>query len=52
MTVPNEELCKKKRKLGMDLDKVDSEVRKMVMKPENIIPFLVPGRLVRIKHES
>lgn len=28
--------------------KVDKEIRKIVALPENVVPFLVPGRLVRI----
>lgn len=31
---------------------IKKEVKKIVMKPENILPFLVPGRLLHIKTEK
>ena len=39
---------KKKNQLSDHISKVDKEIRKIVMMPENIVPFLVPGRLVKI----
>jgi hypothetical protein len=30
------------------MSKVDKEIRKIVTLPENIVPFLVPGRLIKI----
>lgn len=30
------------------MKKVDSEIRKIFTLPENIVPFLVPGRLIRV----
>jgi len=30
------------------LKKVDAEIRKIVTLPENIVPFLVPGRLIKV----
>jgi len=32
--------------------KVEKEIRKIVALPENVVPFLVPGRLVRISIAS
>lgn len=34
------------------LSKVDREIRKIVALPENVVPFLVPGRLVKISIAS
>lgn len=34
------------------MNKVDKEIRKIVALPENVVPFLVPGRLVRISITS
>lgn len=31
---------------------MNDEIRKITTKPENIIPFLVPGRLIRVKTEQ
>jgi len=31
---------------------IDEEIRKIVVKPENIVPFLVPGRIIRIKTDK
>lgn len=47
--VEDEELIKKKQGLKEQSDQIKEEIRKIVVKPENIVPFLVPGRLVRIK---
>ena len=30
------------------MQKVDAQIRKIVALPENIVPFLVPGRLIKI----
>ena len=39
---------KERRKLEKQQVEVSSEVRKIVAEPENLVPFLVPGRLLRI----
>jgi ATP-dependent RNA helicase DOB1 len=31
---------------------LNEETRKIIFTPENIVPFLVPGRIIKIKHES
>ncbi len=30
------------------MKKLDNEIRKIVTLPENIVPFLVPGRLIKV----
>lgn len=35
--------------MGQQRIQLDDEINKIVTKPENIVPFLVPGRLVYIK---
>lgn len=47
--VEDEAIIKKKQDLKGKSDKIKEEIRKIVVKPENIVPFLVPGRLIRIK---
>lgn len=39
---------KKRKQLGEHVAKIEREIRKIVTLPENIVPFLVPGRLLRI----
>ena len=36
----------------MQREQVGREIRKIVSQPENIVPFLVPGRLIRIQVQS
>ena len=31
---------------------IDQEIKKIVVKPENIVPFLVPGRLIHVKTDK
>jgi len=31
---------------------IREEIRKIVTKPENIVPFLVPGRMLRVKTDT
>jgi ATP-dependent RNA helicase DOB1 len=50
--VQDEPLIKKKMKLKTQLSQIDEEIRKIVVKPENIVPFLVPGRLIHVKTEK
>ena len=49
LKVPSEDLIKKKKKLLDQAQKIDDEIRKIVVKEENIIPFLQQGRFIRIK---
>ena len=49
LKVPSEDLIKKKKKLMDQAQKIDEEIRKIVVKEENIIPFLQQGRFIRIK---
>lgn len=50
--VEDEALIKRKLKLKDQAKNISNEIRKIVVKPENIIPFLVPGRLVHIKTDQ
>lgn len=50
--IQNESLLKKKRKYNEQIKKIKEEIRKHVFTPENIVPFLVPGRIIRIKYED
>jgi ATP-dependent RNA helicase DOB1 len=52
LKIPNEELLKKKSKILRNLSKLNEESRKIIFTPENIVPFLVPGRIIKIKHEN
>jgi hypothetical protein len=51
LKIPNEENCKRKRKLILKKEAIEMEIRKIICVPENIIPFLVPGRMIKIKGE-
>lgn len=37
-----------KTTLSDHLSKIDREIRKIVALPENVVPFLVPGRLIKV----
>jgi ATP-dependent RNA helicase DOB1 len=39
----------KKQSLIEKQKEIKDEIRKIVIKPENIVPFLVPGRVIHIK---
>lgn len=39
-------------KLKQQKTKIKEEIRKIVVRPENIVPFLVPGRMIHIKTEQ
>jgi ATP-dependent RNA helicase DOB1 len=39
-------------KLAAQMGELKSEMRKTVMLPENIVPFLSPGRLLKIKNSK
>ena len=39
-------------KLKTQLASIDGEIRKIVTKPESLLPFLVPGRLIRVKTDK
>jgi ATP-dependent RNA helicase DOB1 len=45
-------VIKKKMKLKQQKTKIKEEIRKIVVRPENIVPFLVPGRMIHIKTEQ
>lgn len=47
--IEDEALIKKKQKLKDQANKIKDEIRRIVVKPENIAPFLVPGRLIHVK---
>ena len=48
-TIPQEKLIRQKKKLQVKREKIGRAIRKIVSQPENIVPFLVPGRLIRIQ---
>ena len=48
-TIPQEKLIRQKKKLIVRREKIGRAIRKIVSQPENIVPFLVPGRLIRIQ---
>ena len=33
-------------------DTIGKEIRKIVSQPQNIVPFLVPGRLIKVQVQS
>lgn len=43
---------KKRNKTLRQLNKIENEIRKIVTMPENIVPFLVPGRLIKVKSDE
>lgn len=47
--IHNESFIKDKCKMITQRTQLDSEIRKIVTQPENVVPFLVPGRLIKIK---
>ena len=47
--VHNEDKLEKRVKLGTQKRKIDEEINRIVCIPENIIPFCVPGRLVKVR---
>lgn len=52
LKVPQEEQLEKRAKLTDQQKKIEVEVNKIVCLPENIVPFFVPGRLIKIKSED
>lgn len=48
----NQQSIRKKTTLVDHKAKIDREIRKIVTLPENVVPFLVPGRLIRISIAS
>ena len=43
-----EEMLEKKNKYVLQQQKIKLEINRIICEPENIVPFLVPGRLVKI----
>ena len=52
ITVEDHAIIEKKQKLELQNSQIEEEIRKIVVKPENIVPFLVPGRLIKIKSDQ
>ena len=50
--VPNEKLLKRQHRLAQRLTDTRAKMRKVWHQPQHILRFLVPGRLVRIKHND
>ena len=50
--VEDHDLIEKKQKLESQSSQIQEEIRKIVVRPENIVPFLVPGRLIKIKSDQ
>ena len=49
IAIANEPFVRSKQRLEGQMDQIESEIRKIVMLPENVVPFLVPGRVIRVK---
>ena len=49
INIQDENLIKRKQKLKNQKKQIENEIQKIVAKPENIVPFLVPGRLIHVK---
>jgi len=45
----DQKAIRQKNRLQKHSLKMDRQIRKIITKPENIVPFFSPGRLVRIK---
>ena len=52
LAIPNEDNVRKQLRLKTQLTQVEDEIRKIVMRPENVVPFLVPGRVIRVRTEG
>ncbi|KAF7800107.1 hypothetical protein EIP86_011351 [Pleurotus ostreatoroseus] len=52
MVVPNEQLVTEYAVLRQQLDEMRASFRKTITQPIYILPFLQPGRLVKIKYEG
>ena len=52
INIPDNKLIRKKKKLQKQKDVINKEIRKIVSQPQNIVPFLVPGRLIRVQVQS
>ena len=50
--IDDEEVIKRKQKLQDQGKQIGEEIRKIIVKPENIVPFLVPGRMIKIKTDQ
>ena len=51
-TIPGEKLIRQKKKLIVKREQIGRAIRKIVSQPENIVPFLVAGRLIRIQVQT
>ena len=52
INIPEEKLIRKKKRLLKQKDTIGQEIRKIVSQPQNIVPFLVPGRLIKVQVQS
>ena len=52
LKIPNEDLLKKRSKISEQRIKIEQEIVKIVTQPENIVPFFVPGRLIKVKSDQ
>ena len=52
LIIPQEKNVKKIIKLKAQLQEVETGIRDIVMQPENVVPFLVPGRVIKIQSDS
>lgn len=50
--IPLEDKLEKKNKYVSQQAKIAKQVNTIVCEPENIVPFLVPGRLIKIKSDN
>jgi hypothetical protein len=49
IVIEKEDLAMSYYKLRQQLDKLGSEMQKFIVKPKYILPFLQPGRLVKVR---
>ena len=52
LKVDDEDHIKSKLKMQDRLKQIQIEINKIVDQPENIVPFLVPGRVIKIQSDG
>ncbi len=52
ITIPDEELVASYYEYRQQLDQMAADFREVITHPNYVLPFLQPGRLVKVKHEK
>lgn len=52
LNIPMEEKFEKRTKCEDQIRKIDAKINMIICEPEHIVPFLVPGRFLKIKSEN